>query len=285
MNKFYLLSVIGVIFFVALMHDLHKDNTLAASGFQTKDDHYLYNKESLLSLSDSLELSDSTGTTQYFNLKGKRFVEKNGKSEYYIVFTEKDNIQETVRKGYYLLNPGIALLDHITSAYHLSDSLGLEHFFVVGKGSKMSDIERGIIDAIFPNVIQQAKATLVKRGDQLDFAVHSHPLVLNPISGDADRIGGPLPSGPDLMPQNPMGGRFEMVLGHEVIDPVEYRQLDKGVAFSTAATRPQKYRKVIGLYNQGEVIGTIAYDMLVELVCRYHKVKRYNENAGMAGMM
>ncbi|MBV7529605.1 hypothetical protein [Chitinophaga sp. sic0106] len=235
----------------------------------------MYNKESLLSLTDSLDFSDSTGVTLYYNLKGKRFTEKNGKSDYYIVFTKEDDIQETIRKGYYLLNPGIALLDHITTAYHLSDSLGLEHFFVVGKRSKMSDIERGIIDAIFPNVIQQAKTTLVSRGDELDFSVHSHPLIRSTISGEVEAIGGPLPSGPDLMPQYPMGGRFEMVLGHEVIDPVEYRQLDKGVAFSTSMNQPQRYRQVIGLYNQGEVIGTIFFDKLIELVCRYNKVKRY----------
>ncbi|WP_143160103.1 hypothetical protein [Chitinophaga jiangningensis] len=229
----------------------------------------------MLSLTDSLDFSDSSGVTLYFNLKGKRFSEKNGKSDYYIVFTKEDDIQETIRKGYYLLNPGIALLDHITRAYHLSDSLGVEHFFVVGRQSKMSDIERGIIDAIFPNVIQRAKTTLVSRGDVLDFSVHSHPLVKNAISGEVERIGGPLPSGPDLMPQYPMGGRFEMVLGHEVIDPMEYRKLDKGVSFSTAIDQPQRYRQVIGLYNQGEVIGTIFYEKLIELVCRVNKVKRY----------
>jgi len=252
-------SVIVLMQVFRLTIDLHQINTLATPDVSTKKELNLYNKESLslarLTRESCLE-SDSNRTT-YYNLYGSEIKHTTeGNNNNILLLTHSRNCDRCLDKGYYLVNPGIDLLDSIRKAYRESDRLQREYFFATGHDGWISAVISGDREYIPAGLIAGVRNQLKERNDSILLAVHTHPLMKDEFD-QVLRPGNAFPSGADTIKKL---GRFEFILGYVYDAP----RMQPNSVMNTGPSG--SYRPLIGIYSGSEMIDTISLSDFEKLV-------------------
>ncbi|RAJ76567.1 hypothetical protein CLV59_10886 [Chitinophaga dinghuensis] len=252
-------SVIVLMQVSRLTIDLHQINTLAIPNEQTKKEFNLYNEESLslACLSSESCLEADSARTIYYNLYGSEIKRTTGEQHTNILLlTHSRNGDHCLEKGYYLVDPGMDLIDSIRKAYQESDKGQREYFFAVGHGGWISPVLSGDHEYIPAALIADVRNQLRERNDSILLAIHTHPLLKDEFD-QVMRPGNAFPSRADTIKKL---GRFEFILGYVYDAP----RMEPNSVMNTGQVGT--YRPLIGIYSGGETIDTISLRDLEKLI-------------------
>jgi len=144
---------------------------------------------------------DGMVPTDYYNADGKMVEHiEDGKTDKVLVLTkskDKAEVQETVKKGFIIVNPTNELVTKIKDGYSTMEKTGKEPYFEVDHKGTISNTVLGTDDKVDFNTKQEARRDLLEKGkDSYAFDAHGHPNEVDEY-GNYKTIGSDNPSPTD----------------------------------------------------------------------------------------